>query len=251
MALRVVDACAQIGSGDRKEDILESGITPQWILSNMDAAGVRTSIIYPTTWNDYEPANAEIHAAVQRYPDRFIGFARVNPLAPGAEQILRKALEEYRLTGLRLRPYHDGFALHDPSVARILRIARERRIPVGIDGEHNRDALFRIVKDHAEVPIILMHLGNFDNWNRANFSAYIGLLRDAPNFYMATCFEIIHFFLEEIIRTVPTKVVFGSYSPTLPPVVEVKRIDVMRLEPEHSALVFERNLVQILNKSVR
>lgn len=248
MTLQVVDACAQVGSGDRPGDILESGITTQRILNNMDAAGVQASILYSTTWNDYEKANAEIHKVVKQHPDRYIGFARVNPSAPHAEQIMLKSLQEYGLKGLRLRPYHDGFKLNDSRVARILSLALERQIPVGVDGEHNKDALFRIVKEHAEIPIILMHLGNFDNWNRGNFLAYIGLLQDAPNFYMATCFEIIHFFLEEIIHTVPTKVVFGSDSPTLPPVVELKRIEVMRLEPEHSALVLGRNLLKIVKK---
>jgi uncharacterized protein len=249
MALHVVDACAQVGSGDRPDDVVEFRITPERILSGMDAAGVHASIVYPATWRDYELANAEIYHISNQHSNRFIGFARVNPLAPDAERTARKSLEEYGLKGLRLRPYHDGFTLDDPRVGRMFRIAVDHRIPVGVDGEHNKDALFRLVEEHAEIPIVLMHLGNFKNWNRANFPAYIGLLQDAPNFYMATCFEIIHFFLEQIIRAVPTKVVFGSDAPVLPPVVERKRIEIMGLEPEQNTLVFGGNLMKVLRKA--
>ena len=61
MTHKVWDACAQMGTGDRKGDVLESAITVERILENMDAGGVQRSVIYPVTWNHYvEKSNREI-----------------------------------------------------------------------------------------------------------------------------------------------------------------------------------------------
>ena len=242
----IIDACAQIGSGDRAGDVLESGITVAQVLSNMDAAGVAQSVLYATTWNDYARANAEVFEAVQSHPGRFVGFARVNPTSGEGERVLLAALDRFRFKGVRLRPYHDGFTLSDAGVARVLAIARERRLPVLLDGERNKDVLVRLVQQYRDVPIVLLHLGSFDNWVWKNTLDYVSVLQDMPNFYLGTCFEIIHFLLEDLIRKVPTKVVFGSDSPTLPPIMELTRIQVMRLEPEHHALVVGGNLRRIL-----
>jgi predicted TIM-barrel fold metal-dependent hydrolase len=246
MALQIVDACAQIGSGDRPGDVLESGVTVQQVLANMDAAGVQRSIIYSTTWTNYRQANAEVQQAVRKHPDRFFGFARVNPTVPDAEATLKDALMKNGFRGIRLRPYHDGYSLSDPGVGRVFGIARERRLVVGLDGEHNKDTLVRLVRENSDVPIILMHLGSFDNWVWRNTLDYTGVLQDTSNFYVATCFEIIHFLLEDLIRKVPTKVVFGSDSPTLPPIMELTRIQVMHLEAREHAMVVGGNLLRIL-----
>ncbi len=247
MELQVIDVCAQLGSGDKKGDLLEYGITATRVLENMDQAGVSKSVIFPITWNKYtEQANKEIHEAVQKFPDRFIGFARVNPIEAGAEPLLEKALKDWGLRGVRLRPFHDSYELGDPKVKRILDIARGHRIPIATDGEKDKSNLIKIVNDYSEVPVILMHLGSFDNWVWQNGKAYMDLLESAPNFYMASCFEIIHFFLEEAINRKPDKVIFGSDSPNLPPAMELKRIEVMKLDTDKHALVVGGTLAKIL-----
>jgi predicted TIM-barrel fold metal-dependent hydrolase len=246
MAQMIIDACTQIGSGDRAGDVLESGITVAQVLANMDAAHVDQSVLYATTWSDYGRANAEVAEAIRTNPRRFIGFARVNPTVDGAEHVLITALDRFQFRGIRLRPYHDGYALSHPAVRRVLAIARERSLPVALDGERNKDTLVGLVQEYDDVPVILLHLGAFDNWVWKNTLEYVPVLRDRPNFYLGSCFEIIHFLLEDLIRKVPTKVVFGSDSPTLPPIMELTRIKVMHLEPEHHALVVGGNLQRIL-----
>ena len=69
MNTEIIDVCAQLGSGDKRGDILESGIMVQKILDNMDYANVLKSIIYPITWEDYKgKANLEIYKATLANP---------------------------------------------------------------------------------------------------------------------------------------------------------------------------------------
>jgi predicted TIM-barrel fold metal-dependent hydrolase len=239
MAGKVWDACAQMGTGDRKGDVLESAITAERILENMDAGGVEKSIVYSVTWDRYdEKSNREIADAVKKHPKRFIGLARVNPVAADGMKLLEKALALDGISGIRLRPFHDKFSLADPAVAKVFALATERSVPIAVDGEQNKDAFVALLQKYTKVPVILMHLGSFDNWVWQNGKAYMELLEKVPHFYMATCFEIIHFFLEEAIRRAPRKVVFGSDSPSLPPSMELKKIEVMRLpEADFAAVV--------------
>jgi predicted TIM-barrel fold metal-dependent hydrolase len=238
-----------MGSGDRKGDVLEYGITAERIIENMDAAGVSRSVIYPVTWDHYgEKANREIAEAVKKFPRRFIGLARCNPSYTDGLPLLEKALGEGGFSGIRLRPFQDKFSLSHPGVAKVFALAAERKLPLAVDGEKNRDTLVGLVEKHAGGPVILMHLGDFDNWVWQNGKAYMEMLAKIPYFYMATCFEIIHFFLEEAIRKAPGKVVFGSDSPSLPPSMELKKIEVMGLPEKDTAAVVGGNLAKIFKE---
>jgi predicted TIM-barrel fold metal-dependent hydrolase len=183
--MRIIDACAQMGTGDRKGDILESGIPPSRILANMDEGKVTKSVVFPVTWSRYvKRANKEVRKAAEKYPDRFIAFARVNPSVEDAPSMLTEALDAGSSKGIRLRPFHDRFSLEDPGVERILEIARDRKLPVEVDGEKDRTALVRLVGQYRDVTFILAHLGSFDNWDWRNSRAYMDLLEEAPNFYV-------------------------------------------------------------------
>jgi len=247
MNTKIIDVCAQLGSGDKKGDILESGITVQKILEHMDYAKVSKSVIYPVTWKNYKgKANLEICEAVEKYPDRFIGFARVNPNSKDAEEILIEALDEYNFKGIRLRGYHDQFTMDSKGIERIFDIAKERKLPIAVDGEKDRSTLVRLVKEYPDLTIIIMHMGSFDNWDWKNTKAYAELIQVAPNFYMASCFFIIQSFLKNALEKTPNKIIFGSDSPTLPPSMELKRIETMELEPDQYDMVAGGNLAKIL-----
>lgn len=247
MNTEIIDVCTQLGSGDKKGDILEYGITVQKILDNMDYANVLKSIIYPITWDDYKSkANLEIYEATLKYPDRFIGFARVNPNSKDAEEILIEALDKYNFKGIRLRGFHDQFTMDSKGVKRMFDIAKDRKIPVAVDGEKDKSTLLKLVKAHPNLTIIIMHMGSFDNWDWKNTKVYVELIQEIPNFYMASCFFIIQSFLQDALNKAPNKIVFGSDSPTLPPSMELKRIETMGLSPDKFAMVIGGNITRLL-----
>jgi predicted TIM-barrel fold metal-dependent hydrolase len=250
MSMIIVDACAQMGSGDKAGDLLESGISVEKILGNMEFAGVSKSVIYPVTWTDYAKGNKEIYDRACKFTEKFIPFARINPLIPGSLELLEKCLDEYKFKGLRLRPFHDGYQLKDQEVFKAIDIARKYKVPVEIDGEKSVDMLAKIVDEYSEIPIILTHLGSFDNWVWQNTLIYTEMLEKKSNFYMCSCFELMHFFLEDALHKVPDKILFGSDSPTLPPAMELKRIEMMKLSEEQYAKVTSQNILKILTQNL-
>ncbi len=248
MESKTIDACAQIGLGDRKGDLLESNISTERILNNMDHAGVTKSVIYSVTYKDYSStANEEVFKVIEKNPDRFIGFARLNPNSKNFKKTISKCIESLDFKGIRLRTFHDRIDLGSSEVKEIFNIATHYNIPIAVDGERDKSNLLQLIKDNPKIPVILSHLGSFDNWDWKNTIYYADLIKKVENFYLASCFIIIQAFLVDAIENAPDKVLFGSDSPTLPPSMELKRIETLKLDSEDHSNIAGGNLLRILS----
>ena len=248
MDFEIIDACAQLGSGDREGDLLESNISVERILNNMNHAGVTKSVIYSVTYDDYgNGANEEVFKSIKKYSGRFIGFARLNPNSDNSKKILSNCIENLGFKGLRLRTFHDQIDLGSSKIKEIFNMAADYNIPIAVDGEKDKSNLVQLIEKYPKTSVILTHLGSFDNWDWKNTVYYIDLLKKVENFFLVSCFIIIHAFLVEAIENAPDKVIFGSDSPTLPPSMELKRIETMKLDAEKYSNIVGGNLLRILS----
>ena len=86
--------------------------------------------MHPDRCNDY------VAAVVRTDPERFIGFASVNPAYQGVDaavEELERAVTELGLAGVKLYPMYQHWAVNDPDVAfPIYAKAQELGIPVMI-----------------------------------------------------------------------------------------------------------------------
>jgi uncharacterized protein len=90
------------------------------LVSEMDRYGIAYAILSAAgEFAAYATAegNSAVAAAARRFPERFIGFATINPWsrASGVEALAR-AHEDYGFTGLVLHPILQGFEANDPLV---------------------------------------------------------------------------------------------------------------------------------------
>jgi uncharacterized protein len=74
--------------------------------------------------NDY------VAAYVAQHPDRLIGFASLDPKRPGAPDLLREAVEQLGLRGLKLGPIYQHFHPHDTECFDLLEAADDLGVPV-------------------------------------------------------------------------------------------------------------------------
>lgn len=82
------------------------------LIADMDRNNITRSVIFPTAsvGREYEKSNDEISTCVKRSPNKFIGFARVNPrLGAIAVKEVKRAATRLGLKGLKLHPEIEAF----------------------------------------------------------------------------------------------------------------------------------------------
>ena len=108
------------------------------LVAEMDRHGVGRAVLSPAgEYAAYSTTegNAEIAAAVRRFPERFIGFATINPWsrASGVEA-LKRAHAENGFTGLVLHPIMQGFEANDPLVFPLVEAALKLDMLIYVTG---------------------------------------------------------------------------------------------------------------------
>lgn len=144
------------------------------ILLDMDQAGVDKAVLVAvdaeTVWR-YRVPNELVADAVRRYPDRFIGFAGVDPnKGILAVDELSRSVEVLGLSGVKFIPHLINMTPNDPRMYPILEKAQEFGLPVLIHtGTHfhngarlkfcRPDTLDDLAIDFPELKIIAAHFG--------------------------------------------------------------------------------------------
>ena len=69
-------------------------------------------------------------AAVAKYPDKFVGFAYVDPRRPDCMDRLVYAIEDLKLKGVKFGPIYNGVALSDPRLVPVYEYLQKHNIPL-------------------------------------------------------------------------------------------------------------------------
>lgn len=85
-------------------------------------------------------------------PDRWYGFASVNPVEPGAREELERAHEDLKLPGLKLGPIYQNYDPTDPAAFPVYEYAERRGIPIMI---HQATTFPRETSLKYALPILL------------------------------------------------------------------------------------------------
>ncbi len=69
-------------------------------------------------------------AAVAKYPDKFVGFAYVDPRRADAMEMLRHAVEDLGLKGVKFGPIYNGVPLSNPRLVPVYEYCQKNNIPL-------------------------------------------------------------------------------------------------------------------------
>jgi predicted TIM-barrel fold metal-dependent hydrolase len=140
--------------------------TAEMLLTEMDACGVDKAVIlgiYPRVPNEF------IAEQAQAYPDRFIGFASVNPNdGQAALNLLDRCVHEFGAKGLKLHPSMQYFRADDTALlAPLMRKVEALNIPVlmhswgwfGESGEAAPNRILTLARTFPGVTFIMAHCG--------------------------------------------------------------------------------------------
>ncbi len=153
--------------------------------------GIRRAIIFSLRYFDSAGIDGDddvTAAAVRTYPDKFVGFAAVDPRRPDYMDLLRHAIEDLGLCGVKLGPIYNGVPLSDPRLEPVYEYCSRRDLPItmhmGTTFARNAPVEFGranyvepVALRWPDLKIILAHMGH--PW----FDECIVVVRKQPNVY--------------------------------------------------------------------
>lgn len=236
-------------------------------LRQMDIAGIEKSVLLPidceTTHGCRLPSNEAVQSLVDEYPDKFIGFASVDPHKKNAVRSLSEAVESMSLKGLKLSSPLQKFVPSDERMFPIYEKAEELGIPVlfhsgmfwqrteGLDIA--RPLLFdKVAVMYPELKIILAHFGFPWVWETAVLAMrHPNVYVDLANVYTTTPHEYYAQLIETLSKRVvesclEKKILFGSDFPRMEADKMVRALKKLPLQEKTLDRILGENATGIL-----
>ena len=238
----IIDAHCHAGKGEAMDAPWSSFADPQVTLRRAEEAGIDKTIIFPINNPTYEKANEELAAIVRRYPGKFIGFAKHDPVSE-AGKIRPLLMHEVKDLGLR------GLKLHQVPTREMLDTVAELRIPILFHPPKVRD-YHMIASSYPQINFILAHLGSFASQDWSEHLQAIEVAKRYPNVYLETSSVVFFEYLEMAVRELPAeKIIFGTDGPLVDSRVELYKIRLLKLPREKEEKILSGNILRLLPKS--
>lgn len=226
--------------------------TPEIFLKIMDSLKIDKAIIMTTKQaagyeTDDVKENEEIAAAARKYPDRFIGFAIINPLkGEKAVEELTRYVKELGIKGLKLHPFAQCYAPYLPFVHPLVERAIKLKIPVMVHSgtpPHSEPFQIAMLADtFPEATIIMAHMGLSETYAAdARYAA-----KKYDNIFLETSCLPAGYVKKAIMDIGAERVIYGSDTPWNITELELMKIKALRLPENKERLVLGENIAEIL-----
>jgi len=220
---------------------------------------------YSFTMGEPLVSNEEVSALCSMHPDKFIGFASVDPRNPNACEMLERAFSDLKLSGLKLHPPRQKFYPSDPELSPIYDICEVYDKPVvfhsGLSWEPDTLSRFsqplmfeELAASRPGLRFCLAHLG----WPWVREAAM--LMLKYPNVYADTgllYFDSAHEFYERIFhhelsltwvdRSLRHQIMFGSNNPRFEQIRMAAAISEMGFRDSTVELIKGKNAIEFLH----
>jgi uncharacterized protein len=222
---------------------------PETIIRLLDEAEIDQAIVmtYRDAPGPEERIIEYIAEAIQRYPGRLIGYARMNPrYGEEAVRLLDKSIKEYGFKGLKLHPV--CYVMHPASDAtlNLIRHAASLNVPTLFHcGDEEFSLPLQIAEAAAAVPeanIILGHMGGYFHVRDA-----IRVAKRFPNLLLETSAMPYPRMIKEAVDELGGhRLLFASDGPGCDPALEVEKVRRAGLSADEEALLFQGNISRLL-----
>lgn len=198
-------------------------ISVEEIIRQMDEAGIEKTVLFACICPILYASNEFVSDNCNQYPDRFIGFASVDPNDSRAPEVLETAIKNLNLKGLKFHPPMQNFMPNDKKVWPIYEMADQLNIPVvfhvgstpfgslALLKQANPLLIDEVAVEFPQLNIILTHLGTL--WHNETFM----VAEKNTNVFVDTAaypHEIEELMTENLIKRVgQNKFIFGTDFP--------------------------------------
>lgn len=237
-SFKKIDAHSHIGYFGGWSDV---SITTEELLAQMDEYNVEKTVIctYPME---------ESIEAIDKYPDRLIGAAWVNPTEKRAVDQARDAVKHHGFKAIKLHPLMHSYLPNDECVFPIAELAKELDIPIMIHTGHPPYSLpwsvAQLADLYPDITMVMIHMGH---GNGMYVQSAIDMAKKYPNLYLETSGMPMHTKIKEAYEKVGShRIMWGLDAPFHHPTVEMQRTIVSGLTDNQLEDVFYNNAKRLL-----
>jgi len=217
-------------------------------LVSMDRWGIdKRCVSWWQAHNAPDKGNKAISEIVRTFPDRFIGFAVINPRwnKEAVDEVVR-AKEEYGMVGLKFHPaachYRPDLPLMDPIIKKAIEFNFPMLFHCGADEYSNPHNLVALAARFPEATIIMAHMGE-EAWFEA-----IALAGTQPNIILDTTgsqnwYRILNYAMEMVGED---RIVFGMDFPAYNPGPEISKVRDADITDAQKKKIMGENAARIL-----
>jgi hypothetical protein len=193
------------------------------VLGQMDEAGISEGVLFACDAPVLYASNEFVAETCRKCSDRLCGFASVNPKRKDAASVLRDAVQNLGLKGLKLHPPLQDFYPNDPEVWPVYQEAVALNIPVVFHvgstpfgsmvklSQADPMLLDEVAIAFPAMKIILTHLGTM--WHNEAFM----VVEKNPNVFIDTAaypYEIPQLLTPQLVERIgENKIIFGTDFP--------------------------------------
>jgi len=221
---------------------------PEKVVGLMDEAGIDVSVI--TTYADEpgpEDGVSRLREYVEAYPDRFVGFPRMDPRW-GQEAIdtFERLVTEHGMRGLKLHPVSNLSNPFADFTVEMLDKAAELDVPVLL---HSGDRIMCLPHQIGEAAartdatLFMGHVGGFFNAREA-----VDVAIEHENVVLETsAFPYPRVIQDAVDSLGADRVIYGSDQPAANPQVELEKIEVLDLTDAQRRKILYENAAELLS----
>lgn len=237
----ILDAHVHLGPSGEWLPYLDPERDAEAVVEAMDDADIDKAIIFPNpvVGDRYPEMNGIILEAVEEYPDRFIGFGRVDPRR-GKEAIEEvKRCDEMGLVGIKLHPFVETYRPDHPNFEKLFDAIHERNMIILShtgQGFASAGLMKKVLEDREDMKVILGHLNE----------GCISAAKKYDNVYVDTSGTRVYM-LEYACGEIPKKLVFGSDHPYLNYKVQKTVVEAADISDSQKEKIFSDNLKVLLS----
>jgi uncharacterized protein len=241
----VIDAHNHLGGPDKGDGMSQSAGD---IIAKMDGSGIDKAVVFP--FNDEDPgisfsrSNDQVYIDVAGNPDRLIGFGRLDP-NQGEQAVAeaRRCVVELGLSGIKLHPHAQKFAIDSATVYRIAGWVADVRPDIPIIFDNGKPAspnqlIGDLAKTFPDVTFIMAHMRGGD---------FIEVTAAHDNIFIQTTgvpkVEVVQQCVDELGAD---RVMMGSDSPYHSMEDEVKKVEALQFSEGEKLMVFSGTAKNVL-----
>ncbi|MDH5449292.1 MAG: amidohydrolase family protein [Candidatus Bathyarchaeota archaeon] len=237
---KICDAHVHLGRSGPWQPYSKPTIFVEELINLFDQFNVERAIVFPNpnVGDKYPETNDYIAQCVNKYPDRLVGFGRVDPRRgkDAIDEVIRFK-EKLALTGLKLHPMVECFRPDHLFFDKFFAKMTELRVPLLIhtgNGFSSPGLILKVAKKYPDLTIIFGHLRE----------GCINALKQSENIYVETSGTLPEF-IEISVDIDEDWVLFGSDVPYYRYPVQIAIVDAANISQKAKRKVYCENFQRL------